>query len=80
MMSLMVHMIVLLLPLIEIQVADNQWVRDMCKIISLLWPFPTFKMLSMGNLYIRQLLMKSLEICVIALYAIDLLPKIFLWR
>jgi hypothetical protein len=37
-------------------------------------------LISQHSLFVRQLLMKSLEISVILLYAVDLVPKIFIWR
>lgn len=79
-MLLFLHMILLLLPWMEIKIPAWPLLKTIFSIASYLWPFPTFNMLSEENLYLRQLLMKTLEISVIVLYAIDLLPKIFIWR
>lgn len=78
---LMVHLVLLMLPwLEEIEVPVPTFVRGVFGLMYRLWPFPTFKMFAAGSLYIRQILMKSLEISVILLYVMDLLPKIFIWR
>ncbi|CAD8184578.1 unnamed protein product [Paramecium pentaurelia] len=79
-MLLLFHMILLLVPWIEIKIPAWPILKIIFAIGASLWPFPTFDMLSEENLYLRQVLMKTLEISVIMLYAIDLLPKIFIWR
>lgn len=79
-MLLLLHMILLLLPWIQIKVPAWPMLKKIFAIAASLWPLPTFDMLAEENLYLRQILMKTLEISVIMLYAVDLLPKIFIWR
>lgn len=77
---LVLHMLLLLVPWVEIKIPAWPSLKLFFRIAASLWPFPTFNMLSAEYLHIRQLLMKTLEISVILLYTVDLLPKIFIWR
>jgi len=78
--TIIIHLLTIMIPQTEIIVIIPQHVKSFFQTSSNLWPFPTFRMSEENNLYLRNLILKGLEISVILLYAVDLLPKIFIWK
>lgn len=83
--SLLIAHILILFLAAEWKIRTPEFVHMFLFISSKLWPFPTFVMSSpltadSSEIQVINIAFKVFEITSILLYAIDLVPKIFVWR
>ena len=74
------HIIVLFFTREGSKIQTNETVQSILDLSRMLWPFPTMNLSVGGGIDLASIVTKLIEITVIAFYAFDVLPKIFVWK